>query len=769
MQIACNTTKYLGKNESLLVKNKTQILDEYSFDKKFNLNQELITLYKQKPNTRYFFAKVDWWYHYLNNHVSKKTWLYKTMIKYAKPSSVLDTAACVKTCHNMENYFFNKGYFSSKVDYKVETKNKKSIVLYIVSLNEPTIVDSFEIISIDSNIQKIIKQYQSETNIIKGEPLNNLSFQAEKLRVSDLLYNNGYAEFNPIYFSKLNTDTIGHKARVTLNIQNPGNNQFHKKYKIGNIKIFPDYQADNINSKNNFFNYSEPSSDTLASQEVKAQFLRSKIAFSPSEIYDKSKLNKTYLDLSKLGIYRFVSFDTKVDSFDNDKINVDILLSKNKKWIFDSGLDGNFTTVRAEGSNLLGTSAYFNLKNRNLWGGAEAFSTRIQTGAEFSIFKNKGINSLDFHYANELVLPRLIDVTSGIKLIKWGLNKFKQNTSENFNSYTNFLIGLDYVSLFKLYSYTSINTQLYYQFKPNRNTNFSFNTLNFSFFIPTSTDAFDAFLEKNPLLKENFKGNRLFTSFFLSDLQYSIQKKINYRTNSNILASVDFSGLEIGLLNGAVNIFKKKNEQFSILKTNFSKYVKFEYDQRFYTKLKSNSQLVMRYDLGIALPLFDTNSIPFIKQFYVGGPQSLRGWNVREPGPGGSQPLNSDVINSNTFFSTGDIKLEGNIEYRYDIFLWLKGAFFVDIGNVWNLPREKNAPLESRFSKRFFDQLAIGTGTGLRLDMSYFVIRFDLGIKLRNAYKNELEKNWIFNNKYKVSLNHLSQQSAFHIAVNYPF
>ena len=392
MQIACNTTKYLGKNESLLVKNKTQILDEYSFDKKFNLNQELITLYKQKPNTRYFFAKVDWWYHYLNNHVSKKTWLYKTMIKYAKPSSVLDTAACVKTCHNMENYFFNKGYFSSKVDYKVETKNKKSTVLYIVSLNEPTIVDSFEIISIDSNIQKIIKQYQSETNIIKGEPLNNLSFQAEKLRVSDLLYNNGYAEFNPIYFSKLNTDTIGHKARVTLNIQNPGNNQFHKKYKIGNIKIFPDYQADNINSKNNFFNYSEPSSDTLASQEVKAQFLRSKIAFSPSEIYDKSKLNKTYLDLSKLGIYRFVSFDTKVDSFDNDKINVDILLSKNKKWIFDSGLDGNFTTVRAEGSNLLGTSAYFNLKNRNLWGGAEAFSTRIQTGAEFSIFKNKGIN-----------------------------------------------------------------------------------------------------------------------------------------------------------------------------------------------------------------------------------------------------------------------------------------------------------------------------------------------------------------------------------------
>lgn len=100
----------------------------------------------------------------------------------------------------------------------------------------------------------------------------------------------------------------------------------------------------------------------MASQEVKAQFLRSKIAFSPSEIYDKSKLNKTYLDLSKLGIYRFVSFDTKVDSFDNDKINVDILLSKNKKWIFDSGLDGNFTTVRAEGSNLLGTSAYFNLK-----------------------------------------------------------------------------------------------------------------------------------------------------------------------------------------------------------------------------------------------------------------------------------------------------------------------------------------------------------------------------------------------------------------------
>ena len=160
--------------------------------------------------------------------------------------------------------------------------------------------------------------------------------------------------------------------------------------------------------------------------------------------------------------------------------------------------------------------------------------------------------------------------------------------------------------------------------------------------------------------------------------------------------------------------------------------------------------------------------MPFIKQFYVGGPQSIRGWNVREPGPGGSN-YSTSGLSTNSFFSTGDIKFETNLEYRYDIFLWLKGAFFMDVGNVWILPTATDAPRDAKFSKRFLDQLNVGTGTGLRLDMSYFVIRFDLGFKLRNAFKNENNKNWIYNNAYKVSVKNLSRNSTFHIAVNYPF
>ena len=767
VQFGCNTTKYLSKNESLLWKNRTQILDEYTFDKKFNLNQELATLYKQKPNTRFLGVKRDWWHYYIEKHLNKKQWFYKTMAKYARPSMIVDTALCSKTCRNMENYFFNKGYFDASVYYDIKTKNKKSEVVYIVKLNEPTLIKSYSIFSQDSLIQKIVDQNQDEAILTKGKKLNSLDFQSEKLRLSELLFNNGYAEFNPIYFSNLKTDTVENQAKVTLNIENPTGSNAHRIYKIGKLRIFPEYRAE-FKNEQVYFEYDERAQDSMQNFDVKPNFIRSMIQFKEGELYNKSKLTKTYLSLSQLGLYRFVSFDTKIDSINNGQVNVDILLSKNKKWIFDSGLDFNFTTVRAEGSNLLGLTAYMNLKNRNVFGGAESFSTKMQGGAELSIFNNRGINSIDLHYSNELVLPKMVDLTYGIKLVKWGLNRFSRNEHDNFFSFTNINVGFDYVSLYKQYNYKSFNSSIGYSFVPSRNSKFNCNTLNFSLYIPQTSESFNGFLDSNQLLKQSFTGNRLFTSFFLSDIQYFSQRKFNYRTKVNFYANFDVSGLEVGFVNGVYNLFKEKNEKFTFLNNQFSKFVKLELDQRMTTELSNSSQFVYRINIGVALPLFDTNSVPFIKQFYVGGPQSIRGWNVREPGPGGSN-YSTSGLSTNSFFSTGDIKFETNLEYRYDIFLWLKGAFFLDVGNVWILPTATDAPRDAKFSKRFLDQLNVGTGTGLRLDMSYFVIRFDLGFKLRNAFKNENNKNWIYNNAYKVSVKNLSRNSTFHIAVNYPF
>lgn len=768
----CNTTKYLSENQKLLWKNKATITDKYSLDKKINLNQEIATLYKQKPNGSSAFIKKNWIYNFAEKKLKKNSWVYRIFKKYGEPSVVFDTALANKTASNMENYFFNKGYFNCVVTYSTKEPLKKKVeVNYKIKLAEAVKIDSFEIIAADSIIQTLINKNSQDQVLNGGDNIDNLKFQEEKVRIADLLYNNGYADFNPVYFSALTLDTSNSANNVKLYLQNPTNSDKHQRFKIGRVNIYPDYIAD-VNERlkvtGNRFLLNDTNRVDDISSAIKPNFIRSRIDIKEGSYYNKSNLNSTYQNLTQLGVYRFVSFDTKVDSLHPDLINVDIFLSNNKKWIFDSGLDLNYTSVRAVGANLLGTTGYFNLKNRNLLGKAEAFTTKLQASAEFNFFKNVGVNSFTINYGHELTLPNLYDLTGGIALLRRGLNLFSKNDNSNLFSYTNFKFGLDYVALYKQYSYYSIESKINYNFQANRNTKFSCSTFNFSLYFPNTSVAFDSFLNNNKLLEQSFKGNRLFTSFFLSDLQYLKQRKLSFSSSSIFYSNLDFSGLEISVSNLLYNLIASQNKKFTLLNNEFSRFVKLEIDHRFTTNFKGKDQLVYRYNVGVATPLFGSSNIPYIKQFYVGGPQSLRAWNLREAGPGAAR-ITETNRNSNTYFSTGDIKLESNVEYRFNIVWIFKGALFLDVGNVWLLPKKSETNKLERFSRRFMDQMNVGTGMGLRMDLGYFVFRLDLGVKLRNAYLSEYNRNWIFNNQYKANLNRIYDNSTFHLALNYPF
>ncbi|MGB5024746.1 MAG: BamA/TamA family outer membrane protein, partial [Saprospiraceae bacterium] len=167
-------------------------------------------------------------------------------------------------------------------------------------------------------------------------------------------------------------------------------------------------------------------------------------------------------------------------------------------------------------------------------------------------------------------------------------------------------------------------------------------------------------------------------------------------------------------------------------------------------------------------PFGNSSAVPYIKQFYVGGPQSLRAWNIRELGPGNLN-LSDSLENRQTYYAAGDFKLESSVEYRFDVIWRLKAALFLDVGNIWLLPKTSAQKGDGFLSTNFLDQIAVGTGFGLRFDLSYFLFRVDIGFKLRNPYLNNENRHWIFSSTYPVSLDNLFENYAIHIALDYPF
>ncbi len=766
---ACNTSKVLKTDERLLHANKIQIEGKQTIESKLNLNQQLITLVKQKPNRNFFifFPREFLYYKYVTQK-KHTNWISNTLAKQSEKPAILDTSLCRSTQSNIFNYLYNQGYFNAKSTYRIDTQSYKVNVIYQVDPGERYYVNDIRFVAEDKSVQDLLNQTTESSFIKPGSPLDNTLFQNEKARISDLLFNNGYAEFNPFYIQTLEADTIHKKANIILKINNPEGKTMHPRYTVNYISINPAFTpSDSVPPLNILY-------DSLIFQInpsqnfIKTKTVASKILFRPGQASNKSLLDETYNQLSKLGTYRFVNIEAKIDSVDRTKINYNILLTPNKKWVFDFGADLNYTSIKTTSKTLFGISGFAFLKNRNLFKGAESFTTRFEIGTELNVFNLNDFNSLNIHYSNELSFPTFYDLSGSIKIVSW-LSKPIYKIKNKPDSRTNIIAGLDYENLVQLYHYLSFNANVSYDWQIKRRKRIALNTIGFSLYLPETTPYFNEILDSNQFLKNSFIGRRLFTSFFLDNLTYYYQGKLKNNFQNSYITTLNISGLEIHALNGLYNLFKNQTDTFSLGEFEFSKFVKAEFDYRPNYSFSNKSKLASRFAIGFVRPFGTSITVPYIKQFYVGGPQSLRAWNIRELGPGNLN-LSDSLKNRQTYYAAGDFKLEASLEYRFDVIWRLKAAFFLDAGNIWLIPKTKEEKGDGFLTNQFINQIALGTGFGLRFDLSYFLFRVDLGFKLRNPYQNpETNRYWIYSSDYPVSLNHLFENYTIHIALDYPF
>ena len=505
--------------------------------------------------------------------------------------------------------------------------------------------------------------------------------------------------------------------------------------------------------------------------KVKPSHLFNAIAIRPDSLFRQADFDKTVRNLNSLGIFRFVTIRPLQDSVQPEKINVAISFSLNNRLSMGGDVDLNSSTNSGSSlsGRLLGVSGSLSATNRNLFHGAENIRSDLAYSLEFDLApgRNNLLFSQEFKIQNELVIPRYFDYF-GIWRRLNRLHLVRTAFYDRLRNESQVRVGLNYnyLDLREFYVYNLVNVAFGYSLRSDAERQYAFDNIGIDILQPRLKERFQSIFGNNQFLKNSF-GDQLFTGFIMRSFTFTYASRTNafgerwfYRLNTEV------SGLEELTLNRLWALpFGKQTWTISNLE--FSKYLRLDVNGSYTRDFSQKLTAVVRVGAGIATPFGDTKSVPYVKQFFVGGPSSIRAWRIRELGPGGYYPVDSlgnyapETIQP--FYQAADLRFEFNGELRFPLFWWIKGAIFVDGGNIWTLKPDAQRP-GAHIRWDSYKNIALGAGFGLRFDFDYFVFRFDWGLKLRRPFRTEQLGHWV--DWSGVPWRDISN---FNLAVGYPF
>jgi len=805
---SCNTTRFLDPGEFLLTKNSVQIESEGKVVKKRELRYELESRFKQKPNRNFFFFFPRELFYFRNEKKTSKfsKWVRKSI---GEKPAIFDQRLTERTRKSMVGLLQFKGYYNAQVsvEEKVKGSRQRKIELtYLVEPGKQFKVDSIFYFSQDQEVDTILQNLSEESKLSPGTGLDGSLYEEEKARIRRYMQNHGYAFFFPNAFAPLKADTTlaPKKANVFFEVLAPPEDTVHQKYWIGDIVIYPEFnprtpEAQLLDTLIDGIRFRAPSEDFL----VKPRVIIQKLFLKEGNLYRYDDINRTQQSLSSLSIFRFVRIRERIDTLEDNTINFTIELSSNRKQ--ELGFDFDISYANRSGAtitgNLIGLSVSPSYSHRNLFRGGELFTLNFLAGVEVQPGTGPFWNTVDIGTNAEIVFPKYINflnLWSPFYKLRKALSKkgdiareertpFLYETMQE-RATTRVNLGYNYLSIINFYRYNLFNASLGYDVQIANNQRFIFDHVGIDFLTPQTDSAFDVILEQNPFLQRSF-GPQLFTGFLFRNAGYSYSSRPNPTGESFVLSFVfELSGLEILTANYLSNAITGRKDTFRIGSVQFSQYLTVESGIRYYRQLSPTTTLAARLNIGVGRPYGLTSDVPYVKQFFVGGPNSIRAWPARGLGPGGYEdPLTRDPDNRLLFYQSGDFRIEFNLEYRFPLLWQLKGALFLDGGNVWTFDFDPDR-CGSQFLFRgkvvspcgeggpqavdpFYKQIALGTGIGLRLDLSFFVIRFDTGLRLRNPFPRNGDPETAVGLDYFVDWTEglFTDYLNFNLALGYPF
>ena len=696
---ACSTGKYVQEGEYIL--DKVAVVSDQSDYNASPLSQYVRQ--KEKPKLFSLFR----------NPFSRKPVIY-------------DTLQARLSCQDLMTAMQNEGYMNEGVSLYTETKGKKLKATYLLHPGQPFLIGKVNYDIQDEGILQLLHLDQPANQQIKpGMRFTVETLDNERKRIASLLSDNGYFRFNKdfIHFA---ADTIMGRKDIALTLQlrkyKPNNNSpevDHTRYLIRDV-LFQSNDSDRIH--------------------LRKQVLLNATAIKEGRPYDASALQRTYNNFARLQAVKYTNIKF-AEVPDTNLLDCHIQISTNKP---------STISFQPEGTNTagdLGAAASITYTNRNLFHGSEQLSIEFR-GAYEAITGLEGYqdqNYTEFSVETKLVFPRFL-----APFLSKSFRRRQTASSE-------WAVSWDFQNRPEFHRRVFSSAWRYRWSEPKHHLNYRFDLLDLNYvYMPWISSTFkrdylDNAENRNAILRYNYEDIFIMkTGFTVSYTDGVDAVRANFESAGNLL-----NGVSKGFG------FKTNSQgQHTLFNIAYAQYVKFDFDYTHLFQFDKRNALALHAGLGVAYPYGNSTVLPFEKRYFSGGANSVRGWSVRELGPGKFKGTDGriDFINQ-----TGDVKLDLNAEYRSSLFWKLQGALFIDAGNIWTLRNYAEQPGGQFKFTEFYKQIAASYGMGLRLNFDYFILRFDVGMKAINpAYESEKEHWSIIHPK-------LSRDFDFHFAVGLPF
>ncbi|SDL14003.1 Outer membrane protein assembly factor BamA [Salinimicrobium catena] len=736
---ACSVKHFIPEGKLLYTGAEVELTSEDEIANKKELQSQLKGLITPEPNSKFLGSRFGLYFYY-KAQKEKPGFINKFFNKrFGEEPVYLSDADPFQTEEILKNRLENRGYFFSRVDHSVEENQQKKTakVFYTARLpEEPYILESYQLDNDSLQIFKEIKETLPDAVLKEGEPFNLSIMKLERERIDRELKKRGYYNFssNFLIFEADTNQYDRKKFDLFLRLKQDVPEAGIKPYRVKRVNVYPNYVVGTDTLKRDSVRYEEK--NYIQNVEFfKPKYLDPYILLEEGELYDPAASSKTSRRLTSLGAYKFVNIRyDELDSLSTDSLGY---LEAN---IFLSPL--NKRSIRAElqavtkSNNFAGPHLALTYTNRNLFHGGEILNISGKVGFERQLASGsqEGLTSTQFGVDTDLIFPRMLFP------LKVNNDWFKYSIPK-----TKISAGFEYLHRSDLFSLFSVTGSFGYIWRANRYVTHELNPFSVNYVrLSKTTETFDDILKANPFLQSSFDQQFIagLTYSFIYNGMVDVNKKHQFFANTNF----DLAGNTLDLLSNG-----ETPKRF--LGLEFAQYVKIDTDLRYHFLLTDQQKIATRLFAGIGIPYGNSEVMPFSRQFFAGGPYSVRAFRIRSLGPGSYEPDEENVAH---YDQVGNIRLEANVEYRFPIYQFLKGAVFADAGNVWNT---KETTLEGgKFSSDFINELGIGVGAGLRIDIQSFVIRFDLAAPVHIPWLPKGER-WDFR----------FDEPVLNFAIGYPF
>lgn len=779
MSSGCNTTKRLAKDEVLLQKNRIK------YTEAINVDQDgLSDVIRQEPNRKLLgiFPFYVWAYNIPNPDKFEKRnakRLEKLKKKNAKRREkgkdelelkpfgswwretvgeapvVYDSSATSRSEEQLKTYLLKHGWFNADVrsDVKFKKDSTKAAVTYIIEPNLAYTIRTLDFDIPDTALEAYTKELRAQRKEVKvGDRFNIDKLEKERTQLTTYFRDRGYYDFNKVYiYFDVDSSLNSHQVDLTLGIiprkipyeGDPDSLLIapYKRYQINQISVIDLPGIRTLDVAN---------SDTIVLPEytfidqyqlrVKPKIIAQNILFRTGDYYDLSKTTRTYRRITSLPIVRSASiqYNPVNEDIDNTRLNCQITITPAPKQNISFEWKG---TNRGGFLGIAGSAQY---QNKNIFGGAELFNFSLSGGVEAQQLLTQSENSGNERnlgndaYFNTVEFGPEVSLTFPRFLLPFGVDRFSKSS----NPKTVLTANLSYQRR-PDYERTRSFGSIAYKWSSSPDDSWSFSPLEVSLISITRSAEFNEQLEQigDPFLTNSFQDHFIVDSrlvYTFNTQRFGSRKKNLYYYR----AEIETAGNVLRGLFDLSNAEKNENDSYEIMGIQFAQYVKTLHDFRYYRNHNPKMSTAYRLSAGIGVPLENLDVLPFEKAFFGGGANDIRAWQARTLGPGSFRDP------ERSFDKLGDILLQAQVEYRFDLINVLEGALFIDAGNIWTINADEARPGANFEFDRFVSEIAFGAGAGARFNFDFFLIRLDVGLQMKDPSLDPGER-WLFQSKEK--------------------